>query len=179
MLGTFLPIIPVLEHSQTQQCSLDGLTSGGRGTIWGLVCGRDLCVWDSLVRRDGAADITPTSCLGMSRQPAACPREVGSAAGSPCSVLRSRAHTEQLCRDRRAHGLPGLVILSSLLLWCTSVFLLGPAETGNKRVKITSSGFALAVILTLCGDGKGSHSLQTRETPALWMCLSEELGARF
>lgn len=62
--------------------------------------------------------------------------------------------------------LPGLVILSLLLFLCTSVFLLGPAETGNKRVKIPSLGFVLAVILTLCRDGKGSHSFQARETPS-------------
>lgn len=77
MLYGFLLSSPVLEHLQTQQWNLDGLTFGVSATIMVLAYGRDLCVWDSLVRRYGGANITPTSLLRMSGQPPGCPREVG------------------------------------------------------------------------------------------------------
>lgn len=56
--------------------------------------------------------------------------------------------------EARVHGVPIVVVLCLLLFLCTSVFFLGSAEAGNKRVKITPAKFVLVVILTLCGTGK-------------------------
>lgn len=70
------------------------------------------------------------------------------------SLSYASGHKESSFEEARVHGVPIVVILCLLLFLCTSVFFLGSAETGNKRVKITSAKFVLVVILALRGTGK-------------------------
>lgn len=103
ILYMFLLISPILEHSQVQQWSLDGLTFGVCETIMVLAYGRDLCVWDSSVRRYGGANITPPSLPRMGSQPPGCPREVGECFRVNV-VLRFWPQIKQLWRSKSTWG---------------------------------------------------------------------------